>query len=86
MKIYDFLNVQRVLRTIARQWDCPVWQAKRRIRCAIDQSWEMADSNPDEKGVLDFYFPQGKPTPEQYILRLGQAHEHGEPVPHLLKM
>ena len=86
MKIREFLNVQRVLRTIAAQWQCPVYQAKRRIQQAIDQSWQMAQSDPGEKAVLDFYFPQGKPTPEQYILKLGRAHEQGEAVPTLLKM
>lgn len=86
MKIREFLNVRRVLRTIAAQWECPVNEAKGRIRLAIDRSWEMAQSDPEEKAVLDFYFPQGKPTPEQYILRLGRAHEQGEEVPGLLKM
>lgn len=51
----------------------------------IDESWEKAMSDPEEKALWDKYFPCGKPTPVQYILLLGHAHEKGEEIPLLLK-
>lgn len=83
MDLHDFLNIRRVLRTMAAQWGCPVWMIKRIIRQTIDQSWEKATSDPEAKALWDKYFPSGKPTPNQYILRLGRAHENGENVPFL---
>lgn len=85
MNLHDFLNVRRVLRTMAAEWDCPVWVVRRAIRRSIDQSWEKAMSDPEAKALRDKYFPNGKPTPAQYILRLGHAQEKGEEVPHLLE-
>ena len=85
MDLHDFLNVRRVFRTMAALWDCPVWVVKRKIRRAIDESWEQAMLDPEEKALWDKHFPNGKPTPNQYILRLGRAQENGETVPHLLK-
>ena len=84
MDLHDFFNVQRVFQTMAAEWGCPVWLVKRMIRRVIDQSWEKAMSDPEEKALWDKYFPSGKPTPNQYILRLGHAHENGEDVPFLL--
>lgn len=85
MNIHDFLNVRRVFRRMAAEWGCPVWMVKQTIRQLIDQSWEKAMPDPEEKALWDKYFPNGKPTPDQYILRLGHAHENGETVPYLLK-
>lgn len=85
MNIHDFLNVRRVFRRMAAEWGCPVWMVKQTIRQLIDQSWEKAMLDPEEKSLWDKYFPNGKPTPDQYILRLGRAHENGENVPYLLK-
>lgn len=85
MDLHDFLNVQRVFRSMAAEWECPVWVVKRIIRRTIDQSWENAQSDPEAKAIWDQYFPTGKPTPGQYILWLGRAHEKGEIVPYLLK-
>lgn len=84
MDLHDFLNVRRILKLLAAEWGGPVWAVKLRIRQAIDQSWAKAQSDPEWKAELDKYFPSGKPTPEQYILRLGHAHEAGEEVPPLL--
>ena len=85
MDLHDFLNVRRVFRTMAAEWKCPVWIVKKAIRRSINQTWERAMSNLEEKALLNKYFPDGKPTPEEYILRLGHAHETGEDVPFLLK-
>lgn len=85
MDLHDSRNVQRVLRTMARNWGYPVWMVKRIIRNTIDKSWELAQLNPEDKALWDKYFPNGKPTPEQYILHLGHARERGEEVPYLLK-
>lgn len=85
MDLRDFLNVQRVLRMMAAEWNCPVWLVKRTIRQVINQSWEKAMSDPKSKLLWENYFPSGKPTPEQYILRLGHAHEKREDVPFFLK-
>lgn len=85
MNLHDHRNVRRVLRNMAAQWNCPVWLVKIILRKTITQSWEQAMSDPEEKALWDRYFPKGKPTPEQYILLLGHAHETGEDVPFLLK-
>ncbi len=69
---------------MAAEWKCPVWIVKGTIRRIIDQSWKKAMSNPEEKALWDRYFPNGQPTPDQYILWLGRAHETGEEVPFLL--
>lgn len=42
-------------------------------------------SDPEQKELWVRYFPNGKPTPDQYILLLGHAHERGEEIPFLLK-
>lgn len=85
MHLHDFLNVRRVLRMMAAEWGSPVWMVKRTIRQIIDQSWEKSMFDPEAKALWDKYFPNGKPTPDQYILRLGYAYENGEDMPHLLK-
>ena len=83
MDLHDSRNVQRVLRTIAAQWRVPVWKVTHIIQQTIDQSWEKAILDSEAKALWDKYFPNGKPTPEEYILRLGHAHEIGENVPYL---
>ena len=85
MDLHDFLNVQRMFQMMAEQWDCPVWVVKRTLRRIIHENWEKAMFIPEEKALWEKYFPDGKPTPEQYVLRLGHAHEKGEYVPYLLK-
>lgn len=84
MNLHEYRNVRRVLRTMAVQWNCPVWMVKRVIRRSINKTWKQAMSNPEETALLIQYFPKGKPSPNQYILRLGQAYETGEDVPFLL--
>ena len=85
MDLHDYLNVRRVLRLMAKKWGCPVWVVKRTVQQIIDRNWENALSDPEEKVLWSKYFPDGKPTTEQYVLRLGHAHERGEDVPFLLK-
>lgn len=85
MDLHDYLNVRRVFRTMASEWKCPVWVVKATIRRMINNCWEKAMSDPDEKALWDKYFPSGKPTPDRYILMLGHAHERGEEIPVLLK-
>lgn len=85
MDLHDYLNVRRVFRTMASEWKCPVWVVKLTIRRMINHSWEKALANPEEKALWNTYFPNGKPTPDQYILLLGHAHERGEEIPFLLK-
>lgn len=84
MNIHDSLNVQRVFRVMAVQWGCSVQEVKETIRKTIDRSWEKAMSDPNTKALWSKYFPKGKPTPDEYILRLGKAHETGENIPYLL--
>ena len=84
MDLRDHWNIRRVYRAMAAEWGCPIWAVKRIIRRSIDRSWEMAVSDPQAKALWSKYFPKGKPTPDQYILRLGHAHENGEDVPYLL--
>lgn len=81
MDLHDYLNVRRIFRLLAAEWNCPVWIAKLIIRRFIDQSWEQAVSDPQKRDVWEAYFPEGKPTPTQYILRMGHAHENGEEMP-----
>lgn len=84
MGLHDYHNIRRVFRTMAAEWNCPVWMVKRTVRKLIDQSWEKSLSDSNTKALWNTYFPNGKPTPEQYILRLGHAHETGEDIPYLL--
>lgn len=81
MNLHDFINVRRVFRAMAVEWGCPVRTVKQIIQRSIDQSWEKAMSDPEALALWTKYLPSGKPTPEQYILRLGHAHESGEDVP-----
>lgn len=85
MDRHDSRNVQRVFRTMAAEWRCPVWMVERIIQQTIDHSWEKAMLDPEAKALWEKYFPNGKPTPDQYILRLGHAHEEGEYMPYLLE-
>lgn len=70
---------------MAAEQRVPVWKVKAIIQRALDESWAKAQDDPEYKALLDKYFPDGEPTPEGYILRLGHAHETGEEVPYLLK-
>ena len=81
MDLHDYLNIRRVLRTMAAEWNCPVWVVKATIRRMINNCWDKAMSEPKEKALWETYFPKGKLSPEQYILLLGHAHERGEDVP-----
>lgn len=83
MDLHDSFNVQRVFRALAVEWGCPVWMVRQIIQQTIDRSWEKAMSDSKAKALWDKYFPSGKPTPDQYILLLGHAHESGETVPFL---
>ena len=85
MDLHDFLNVRRVFRTMAAEWGCPVWVVKLTIRRSITEAWERSRTDPNAVALWEKYFPGGKkPTPEEYICRLGHAHERGEYVPELL--
>lgn len=84
MDSHDSRNVRRVLRRLSAEWCCPIWAVERMIQQNIDRSWEKAMSDPEAKALRDKYFPDGKPTPEQYILWLGHAHENRKVVPRLL--
>ena len=81
MDSQDYTNIQRVLRTTAEELGCPDWLIKHVIQQNIDRSWEAAKSDPEARARWDEYFPNGKPTPEEYILLLGHALEKREEVP-----
>lgn len=85
MDLHDYLNVRRVLKLLGREWNCPVWLVKLTIQRTLDDTWAKAEADPELAALLDRYFPDGKPSPVGYILRLGHAHETGEEVPYLLK-
>ena len=63
---------------------CPVWKVENTIQQSIDQAWDTALKDPVVKARWDYYFPSGKPTPREFIVRLGHAQETGESVPYLL--
>ena len=86
MDSHERRNVNRVFRTMAREWGCPVWMVKLTLQRAIDVSWENAMQDPEAKALWDKYFPNGKPTPDQYILFQGRKFENGEDMPELLIM
>ena len=81
----DSRNVRRVLRHLSSEWRCPVWAVERTLQENIDRCWEKAMLKPEDKALWDKYFPDGKPTAQQYVLWLGRAHENREHVPYLLK-
>ena len=84
MDLHDYLNVRRVFRRLAAEWGCPVWVVKLTIRQTISNAWEQSRTDPEAVALWEKYFPGEKqPTPDQYILRLGHAHERGEVVPPL---
>ena len=84
MNLHDKRNVQRVFRAMAADWNCPVGMVKVILQRTIDRNWEKAMLDGEKKALWDKYFPKGKPTPDQYILWLGRAHDKGEDVPYLL--
>lgn len=84
MDSHERRNVNRVFRTLAREWRCPKWMVELTIQRTIDQIWEKSMYDPETKALLDKYFPNGKPTPEQYILFQGRKYENGEEMPDLL--
>jgi len=86
MDAHERRNVNRVFRTMAREWGCPVWMVRQTIQKAIDQSWENSMHNSEARAVWCKYFPDGKPTPEQYILFQGRKFETGEDMPELLDL
>ena len=81
MRLRDFMNVQRVYRTLSAKWGCPIWMVKKMIRHTIEKGWEKAQADSEAKSLWDKYFPLGKPTPNQYIERLGHARENKENIP-----
>ena len=85
MDAHDRLNVNRVLRRMSKEWRVPVWKVEQIIQENIEKTWAYALSDPEHQKLLDRYFPEGKPTPEQYILLLGHAHERKEHIPFLMK-
>lgn len=85
MTLHDYRNVRRTFRMLAAMWDCPVWAVKGLLRRIIDECWTRDQSNPEARDLWKQYFPEGKPTPTQYILRLGRAKETGEQIPYLLR-
>lgn len=85
MNAHDRTNVNRVLQHLSREWMQPVWKVIHLIQQSIDRSWEEAMLDADKKALWDRYFPNGKPTPEEYILLLGHAHEENVDIPYLLK-
>ena len=84
MDLHDRANVNRVFRLMSKEWGVPVWKVKQILQEYIDQSGEASAQNPEKRALWNKYFPDGKPTSEQYILRLGHAHETGKQVPYLL--
>lgn len=81
MDICESRNVHRVFQALSAQWGCPIWLVKRFIKFNIDESYENAKFDPEAQVRWDTYFPNGKPTPDQYVLRLGKAYENGEDIP-----
>jgi len=70
---------------MAKEWNCPVWLVKRTVQHIINKNWERAQSIPEDKARWDMYFPDGKPTTEQFILQKGRAFERGEEMPMLFR-
>lgn len=85
MTAHETRNVRRTLRLLSSRWGYPVWLVERTIQQSIDECWQTAQNDPGEKALWDKYFPNGKPTAQEYILLLGNAHENGQHVPRLLK-
>ena len=81
MDLHDFLNLRRVRGLLAMQCGCTVREFKENTQKMIDRNWENAQSVPEERVHWDKYFPDGKPTTEQFILCLGHIHEKGEEMP-----
>ena len=82
---HDQRNIQRILKGIAAAQGVPVWVIRFTIRKAIAGAWERSRSDPEAAALWEQYFPGGRqPTVDEYILRLGRAHERGEEVPYLL--
>ena len=84
MNLRERRNLARAFRMLARDWHCPIWMVNLFIQRAIDESWEKAAYNPQLKALWDKHFPNGKPTPEEYILFQGRKFEKGEEMPELL--
>ena len=68
MTFKDYLRVQAVLRATAAREGISVAEVKRNIQEAIDAAW----ADPAGREAQQELFPEGKPTPEEMIVRLGK--------------
>ena len=79
-------NVMRVLRRLGREWGMYPEQVYRHIQQLIDESWtnSMAQGNEKKHELWLRYFPNGKPTVEEYFIWYAGEQEAGRQPPYLL--
>lgn len=68
MTIKDRMKAEFVLWVTAAREGLSVRQVKQNIQEAIDAAW----ANPAGREAQQRLFPDGKPTPEEMVIRLGK--------------
>ena len=48
------------------------------MRKSLDDTWEKSRSDPELKIIWDFYFPNGKPSVEEFFVHLATVSGYGE--------
>jgi len=75
MKIRDKLKAKNVILASALHHGISYRKCRAEIAASIDEAWATAD--PAAKARQDQLFPNGKPTPEQFIVTLGALTGNG---------
>lgn len=65
MKIFDNLRGRAAIQGTADRFGQSPEDVRREIQAAIDAAWDTED--PDAMKLQEDLFPDGKPTPEQFI-------------------
>lgn len=68
MTLKDLIKAEAVLRATAARKGVSVETVKKKIQEAIDAAW----ANPAGREAQQRLFPDGKPTPEEMVIRLGK--------------
>lgn len=70
MKILDKLKGMAILYQLSAESGVPLKQIEAEIQECIDEAWKSAD--PKVQANQRLYFPDGKPTPMEFIVVMGR--------------
>lgn len=67
MTIKERIRARKVIRTVAQREGIPPAEVRQKIQESIDEAWACQDPGVRWKQLQ--LFPEGKPTPEEFIVR-----------------